>query len=235
LRKEVKKVKKRNSKKEHALVEVLQPTATTAFDEAKQQVEALPSLRLPTSVRTVSDQQLVVDILRQVASANKTVEAKRKSVTTHLDAAKKALNKLFKPLQEHLANIREDLEGKLNEYRDWQELMAEVEREKLRKKAETQRKRTETLAAKKLQQASTPQEARRIKQAANAKLATQEAILEAKVSAVDDIPDAEEGVAVIEDYEITDLDISQVPECGPARQSSPTSRRCSRQASTFQG
>jgi len=193
-----------------ALVEVLQPT--DAYSTAKQSVDSLPSMKLPAVVRTVEVQSVVVDMLRQVASASKLVEEQRKGVTKHLDAAKKAVNKLFQPLKEHLAELRTDLELKLDEYRQHQLTVAEEEREEIRRKGEAQRKRAERAAATKLAEARSREERKRIQSKLNAKLEVQAAILDNRLDEVDGTPDAEQGVAVIQDVEILELDISQVPE-----------------------
>jgi ATPase subunit of ABC transporter with duplicated ATPase domains len=199
-------------KKENPLVQMVQPTATTAYDQANMAVQSIPSARLPTVVRDAGQQSVVVDILRQVATATKTVEAKEKEGTKLLDQTRKWVKGLFTPLKTHLKDLRTDLEGKLDEYRDWQEQEAEVEREKLRKKAEAQRKRADTIARKKLEAATSRAERARIKAQASAKADVARAVLDARLADVDDTPDSEEGVAGIEDIEIVTVDMKKVPE-----------------------
>jgi hypothetical protein len=199
-------------KKENPLVQMVQPTATTAYDQANMAVQSIPSARLPTVVRDAGQQSVVVDLLRQVATAAKTVEAKEKEGTKLLDQTRKWVKGLFTPLKTHLKDLRADLEGKLDEYRDWQEQEAEVEREKLRKKAEAQRKRADTIARKKLEAATSRAERARIKAQASAKADVARAVLDARLADVDDTPDSEEGVAGIEDIEIVTVDMKKVPE-----------------------
>ena len=201
----------KTTKEETSLVQVMQPTAVNAFDQAKQMVDALPSLRLPIIVRDAENQSLVVDMLRQVTGADKAVVAKQKSVTVHLDAAKKVFVKLFEPLKTHLRELRSDLEGTLDEYRDWQAEEAEKEREALRKKAEVARRRAEKTAEKNMYAAASRQMRSDIKRRLDAKLEVQAAILDSRLEEIDGTPDAEEGVAVIQDVEITDLDLDVVP------------------------
>ena len=199
----------KTKKESAALVEVLRPE--TAYGEAKAAFDNLPA-KLPKQIRTVAVFEQTNDSLREVATVKKLVEAKRKSVTKHLDAAKKAINTLFKPMLNSLAAYRTDAEEVLDEYDEWQALEAVRERETLERKADVARMRTKKAADAKLYAASTREMRQEIKRKLAAKLETQEAVLETRLADVDDTPDAAEGVARIEDIEVLVLDGGVVPE-----------------------
>ena len=196
-------------KESAALVEVLRPE--TAYAEAKATFDGLAMTR-PKQIRTVVVFGQTNDTLRQIATVKKLVEDKRKSVTKHLDSAKRAVNTLFKPMLDSLGEHRTTLEASLDEYDEWQAQEQEREREALERKAETARKRAEKTADTKLYAASSREMRQDIKQKLAAKLETQQAVLETRLADVDDTPDVAEGVARIEDVEITELDLSAVPE-----------------------
>lgn len=195
-----------------ALVSVLETDRGDAYAAAKQTVDSLPSLRLPAVVRKPEQQSLVVDMLRQVATAKSLVETKRKSVTKHLDAAKKSVMGLFRPMLKHLDDIRVDQEKKLDEYSDWQFDQQEAERERIRKAAEAQRRRADTIARKALEAAESRAKRKEIQAKLAAKVAVRQAVLEDQLAEVETAPVAEEGVAVIEDVEVEIIDRTLVPE-----------------------
>lgn len=199
-------------KPDEALVQVLEPTTDDAYHRAQGAINSLPLPTLPAQIRRPHEQDVAVNLLRQVAAAKKSVEAERKKVTKHLDAAKKAVMSLFKPMIERLDGMREHLEGKLNEYSDWQVEEAEKEREKIRKEEEAKQRRAARAAEKKLALADSREERREIKQKLDARLAVQQATMDSRLGEVDDRPDAEEGVAVIQDIEIISVKLEEMPE-----------------------
>lgn len=206
-------VKKKESA---ALVEVLRPE--TAYTEAKTAFDALAPHdkegRLHVNevpIRSVSGFDDVNDTLRRAATAKKSIEGKRKGVTKHLDAAKKAINTLFAPMLDSLVEYRVGLEAKLDEYDDWKYEQQEAERLAIQKKSDAARKRAQKTADDKLCAARTREMRKDIKRALDAKLETQQAVTETRLADVDDTPDAAEGVARIDDVEVTIVNAKLVP------------------------
>ena len=62
------------------------------------------------------DEQLLVDLRAHLQSAHKQGEAARKSVTQHLDAAKRALDTLFRPRRKAIEELLELVSDKLSAY-----------------------------------------------------------------------------------------------------------------------
>ena len=204
--------KPKKASSETALVQVLEPTAGEAYSEAKSAMEAIPPMRLPEKFRKTEHFDVANSFMRQIATARKVTESKRKSVTKHLDAAKKAINLLFKPLTDHLDSEREALEEKLDEYEEWQMEEAEKEREKLRKQADAKLKRAKAAAAKKLEKADGRAERKQIKSKLQSVVDVTVATLDSRLDSVDDMPDVAEGVSRIEDVEVTIVRPEDVPE-----------------------
>lgn len=151
------------------------------------------------------------DLLRQVASVRKRVEAHRKNVTKHLDAAKKAVMGLFKPLAEQLDEAREDLERLMSGWEAKKEAEAREAEERERKKAEAQAKRLKTLAEKKLEEAEDPDEELEIRKQLRMQQDAARAVGAAKAEAIDKAPPRTEGVSAREVWDFEVVDIEQVP------------------------
>lgn len=199
----------KKKKQTESLVTVLEPTTSDALVKATHAVDTLPSFR--GEIVSAQDYEQGGVLLRQVATAKKTVEDSRKSVTKHLDAAKKALNALFKPLVEKLDATRALIEEEMARYDEQAEQEAEAEREKLRAREEAQRKRLQTLAKKRMERASSRTERHAIQSELSAKLASREAMAEQKFDAIEPDEGYADGVYKSEDVEVDIVDPDLVP------------------------
>jgi len=204
------KPKKPKTEVSRALVQLVDPQKPLAT--ATEAVELLPAVDVPKLIRRPAEQEVVIDMLRQVATAEKLVTSEEKKVTSLLDQAKRSIRALFKPLHERLQGWREDLDSRLLEYDDWQWKEQEKERAKLKKKADAKRRRMEAAARKKLEAARSRAERAEIQAKSSARMVIEEANLDRQLAEVPNQPDPTPGVALIEDYDVVIVDPEAVPE-----------------------
>lgn len=197
-----------------ALVEV--PNQLTESKKAEELVKTLRPLVKKVlggpPIRTDEAFQEGSDARRVVVTTRKQVEGKRRAITTHMDAAKRAVMNLFKPMTDECSEALEQIDGKLESYEEWKHEQAE----KLRLiEVKREEKRLETLRRnerKKLMEAESRAERLAIKQQYDLKKDVVADEAAAAQAMVDDSPPVAEGTSVrmLWDYQI--LHLSEVPE-----------------------
>lgn len=107
--------RKKSEERSDALVPV---NAGSQREAAQAEIKALQkSITFPSIVASDADNQSVADTLRKVATAKKNIEAKRRSVTRLLDAAKKGIMEWFAPMVAQCDNWRKEGDALMFDWR----------------------------------------------------------------------------------------------------------------------
>jgi hypothetical protein len=183
-------------------------------EAAKQEADIVARAfnSLPEVIRDDEVSTAYADFMVKLTAAKKSVDAKRRSITRHMDQAKKIVMDLFKPYADRFQGYREACDERILDYQDFLERKAEEER---RKEEERERKRLARLAAaeeKKLKAAKDVEAKAKIKAAYRGKVQQVQAETTAKLEMIEEEPPEAPGVQFRTQLVIELKDINKVPE-----------------------
>lgn len=124
-------------------------------NEEKKKISDVPALakKADLVINTQEDLNAAGEVLTNVKTRAKELDAERKKITNPLDEAKKAVMALFKPPIELLTRAENHVKGLILEYDQKKEREAEEERQRLEKIAEQERKKKEKAIEAKIERA----------------------------------------------------------------------------------
>ena len=189
------------------------PDQAVQAREAEHKVKALRPLVKKVlggpPIRTDDAFQEGSDARRVVVTTKKDVMKRRKSITTHMDAAKRGVMALFRPMETECDEALELIDEKLSGYEEWKHEQAEklrlIEEKREEKRLETLRRNER----KKLMEAESRAERLAIKQTYGLKRDVVADEAAAAQAMVDDSPPQAEGTSVrkLWDFQIENINL----------------------------